>query len=77
VVADTEVKPYPIVRTVIPARLDRLRWSAFRTRKIIVLGVAWILDALEITLVAPVANLLAKKCTPHMSARAVGVMASV
>ncbi|MBW4030595.1 MAG: MFS transporter [Acidobacteria bacterium] len=44
---------------------------------VIALGVAWILDGLEITLAADVAGLLEKKSTLHMSARAVGDIASV
>ncbi len=44
---------------------------------VIALGVAWILDGLEITLAADVADILEKKSTLHMSARAVGDIASV
>ena len=40
--------PQPI-RSTIPARLDRLRWSPFHTRLVLGLGTAWILDGLEIT----------------------------
>jgi MFS family permease len=65
------------IRTLIPARIDRLRWSRFHTRMVMALGVAWILDGLEITIAADVADLLEKKSTLHMSARAVGDIASV
>ena len=65
------------IRTLIPARLDRLKWSAFHTRMVIALGVAWILDGLEITLAADVADILEKKSTLQMSPRAVGDIASV
>ena len=34
------------VRSTIPARLDRLRWSPFHTRLVLGLGTAWILDGL-------------------------------
>jgi MFS family permease len=74
---DTEVAEPKTYRTLIPARLDRLKWSAFHTRMVIALGVAWILDGLEITLAADVADILEKKSTLHMSARAVGDIASV
>jgi hypothetical protein len=40
------------VRSTIPARLDRLRWSPFHTRLVLGLGTAWILDGLEITIAA-------------------------
>jgi MFS family permease len=74
---DTEVAEPQTIKTLIPARLDRLKWSAFHTRMVIALGVAWILDGLEITLAADVADILEKKSTLHMSARAVGDIASV
>ena len=65
------------VRTLIPARVDRLRWSRFHTRMVTALGVAWILDGLEITIASDVADVLQKKNTLNMSARAVGDIASV
>ncbi len=40
------------VSSLIPARLDRLPWSRFHTRMVMALGVAWILDGLEITIAA-------------------------
>jgi len=39
----------PYLRSLIPARVDRLPWSKFHTRLVIALGVAWVLDGLEIT----------------------------
>jgi hypothetical protein len=42
------------VRSLIPARLDRLSWTRFHTRLIMALGAAWILDGLEITLAGAV-----------------------
>lgn len=65
------------IKTLIPARIDRLRWSPFHTRMVIALGIAWILDGLEITLAADVADILEKKSTLAMSPRAVGDIASV
>ena len=35
------------IRSTIPARLDRLRWSPFHTRMVLGLGTAWILDGLS------------------------------
>jgi MFS family permease len=67
----------PTIKTIIPARLDRLKWSAFHTRMVMALGIAWILDGLEITLAADVADILEKKSTLAMSPRAVGDIASV
>ncbi len=45
-----------VVRSLIPARLDRLPWTRFHTRLIMALGTAWILDGLEITLAGAVAG---------------------
>ena len=42
------------IRSLIPARIDRLPWSKFHTRLVIALGVAWVLDGLEITIAANV-----------------------
>jgi MFS family permease len=42
------------IRSLIPARLDRLGWSRFHTRLVIALGVAWILDGLEISIASNV-----------------------
>ena len=40
------------VTSLIPARLDRLPWSRFHTMIIVGLGTAWILDGLEVQIVA-------------------------
>jgi MFS family permease len=48
------------IRSLIPARLDRLDWSKFHTRLVIALGVAWILDGLEITIASNVAGIISK-----------------
>jgi len=44
----------PRIRSLIPARIDRLPWSRFHTRLVMALGVAWILDGLEITIASNV-----------------------
>jgi hypothetical protein len=44
----------PYLRSLIPARIDRLPWSKFHTRLVIALGVAWVLDGLEITIASNV-----------------------
>jgi hypothetical protein len=38
------------IRSNIPARLDRLRWSPFHTRTVLGLGTAWILDHIQVQL---------------------------
>ncbi|WP_330179452.1 MFS transporter [Nocardia sp. NBC_01503] len=65
------------VRTLIPARIDRLPWSRFHTRMVIALGVAWILDGLEITVASAVADTLTEPEALHLSSAAVGFLATI
>src|SRR5580698_8883587 len=51
------------IRSTIPARLDRLRWSPFHTRLVLGLGTAWILDGLEITIASSVSGKLTEAST--------------
>jgi hypothetical protein len=53
--ANTDVSS-AIVRSLIPARMDRLPWTRFHTRLVMSLGTAWILDGLEITLASVAAE---------------------
>src|SRR3954454_5599003 len=66
-----------VVRSLIPARLDRLPWSPFHTRMVVALGVAWILDGLEITVASAVADTLTQPETLGLSSAAVGLIATV
>jgi MFS family permease len=52
----------------IPARIDRLPWSKFHRRMIMALGVAWILDGLEITVASNLSAALTDKNTLALSA---------
>jgi MFS family permease len=52
-----------VVRTDIPQRLDRLPWSRWHWLVIVALGVTWILDGLEVTLVGSIAGALTDKDT--------------
>jgi MFS family permease len=65
------------IRSLIPARIDRLPWSPFHSRLVAALGVAWILDGLEITVASGVGNLLTKPETLGLSSAEVGAVASV
>ncbi|MGQ7295602.1 MFS transporter [Quadrisphaera sp. KR29] len=65
------------IRSLIPARIDRLRWSPFHTRMIMALGTAWILDGLEITIAGAVNPILQEKATLAMSSAQVGLIATV
>ncbi|MGN6446979.1 MFS transporter [Amnibacterium sp.] len=51
------------IRSLIPARMDRLPWTRFHWTVVVGLGTAWILDGLEIQIVS--ANAFAKQL--HMS----------
>ena len=64
------------IRSLIPARIDRLPWSRFHTRLVIALGVAWVLDGLEITIASNVGPDLTFGNTLHMSASAVADIAT-
>lgn len=66
-----------VIRSVIPARIDRLPWSRFHTRLVVALGVAWILDGLEITVASSVADTLTQPETLGLSSAAVGFVATV
>jgi MFS family permease len=64
------------LQTDIPARLDRLPWSGWHWRVVIALGVTWILDGLEVTVVGAVAGVLGELSTLHLSETEVGLAAS-
>ena len=65
------------IPTLIPARIDRLPWSPFHTRMVVALGVAWILDGLEITVASSVAGVLSTPEALNLSSTAVGTVATV
>jgi MFS family permease len=46
------------VATDIPARLDRLPWSRFHLLVVVALGITWILDGLEVTIVGAIGPVL-------------------
>src|SRR6478672_10124606 len=61
-----------MTRTDIPARLDRLPWSRLHWRVVIALGIAWVLDGLEVTLVGSVGGVLERPDTLALSATQIG-----
>jgi len=65
------------IRSIIPARIDRLPWAPFHTRMVIALGVAWVLDGLEITIAGAIAAVLTENTTLSLSATEVGAIATV
>jgi MFS family permease len=61
------------IRTDVPARLDRLPWSAFHRLVIAALGITWVLDGLEVTLAGSVAAALQQSPRLHLTAEQVGL----
>src|SRR5690348_11965229 len=65
-----------MLESAIPARLDRLPWSAWHWRVVIALGVSWLLDGLEVTVVGALGPMLGRTDTLALSAGEVGWAAS-
>ena len=65
------------VRSLVPARMDRLPWTRFHWLVIIGLGVSWILDGLEIQIVSTVGTVLQDRATLHLSSGDVGLLGSI
>jgi MFS family permease len=60
------------MRSDIPARLDRLPWTRWHWRVVIALGVAWVLDGLEVTIVGSIGSVLERPDTLGLSAEQIG-----
>jgi hypothetical protein len=65
-----------VVKTNIPARLDRLPWCRFHVLIIVALGVTWILDGLEVTIVGSIGPVLQNSQTLALSVQQIGAAAS-
>src|SRR5690349_921095 len=65
-----------MLQTTIPARLDRLPWSAWHWRVVIALGVSWLLDGLEVTVVGSLGPALERPDTLGLTAGEIGWAAS-
>ena len=64
------------IETLIPARLDRVPWCRFHWLLVVALGITWILDGLEVTLMGAVAAVLQHPQTLDFSAAQVGFLSS-
>lgn len=62
--------------TDVPNRLDRLPWSKFHWLVVIALGITWILDGLEVTLVGSLAGAIAASPRLQLTSAEVGLTAS-
>ena len=56
----------------VPPRLDALGWSRWHRRVVLALGITWVLDGLEASLIANLAPTLQDPRTLHLSAAAIG-----
>ncbi len=65
-----------IVHSDIPARLDRLPWSRFHLLIVAALGITWILDGLEVTIVGSIGPMLKDTRTLALTAVQIGSAAS-
>ena len=63
--------------TDIPARLDRLPWSSFHGLILAALGITWILDGLEVTIVGSLSGALASREALGLSPAEIGLAASI
>jgi len=61
----------------IPMRMDRLPWSRWHWRVVLALGIAWVLDGLEVTLIGSIGGILERSDTLALSAAQVGWTGSV
>lgn len=65
-----------VVRTDVPARMDRLPWSRFHLILVIALGVTWVLDGLEVTIVGAIGPVLQDKRALGFTLQEIGASAS-
>jgi MFS family permease len=62
--------------TDVPARLDRLPWSRFHLRVVIALGITWVLDGLEVTLVGSLAGAIHQSPSLALTETRIGLTGS-
>ena len=62
--------------TLIPARLDRLPWSRFHGLLVVGLGITWVLDGLEVTLMGAISAVLQRPDVLHFTAAQIGSISS-
>lgn len=63
--------------TNIPARLDRLPWSRFHWLVVCALGITWILDGLEVTLIGAISGVLQEPEVMNFTPEVIGFIASM
>jgi MFS family permease len=68
--------PSASISTNIPQRMDRLPWSRWHWLVVTALGVTWVLDGLEVSIVAALGPVLTHTTTLHLTESEVGLTAS-
>ena len=66
-----------VFTTDVPARLDRLPWARFHWLVVVALGITWILDGLEVTLVGSLASAITDSPSLGLNSARFGITASV
>jgi MFS family permease len=64
------------IETDIPSRLDRLPWSRFHVLVVVALGITWVLDGLEVTIVGSIGPILKDHRTLGLSDQDIGSVAA-
>jgi MFS family permease len=64
--------PDRVAASTIPARLDALPWSGWHWRVVLALGIAWVLDGLEVTIVGSIGSVLERPDTLGLGAAQIG-----
>ena len=64
------------ITTDIPQRMDRLPWSRWHWLVVTALGITWVLDGLEVSIVAALGPVLTHTTTLHLTESEVGLTAS-
>jgi MFS family permease len=62
------------IQSDIPARMDRLPWGRWHWRVVIALGITWIIDGLEVTLVGAIGGVLHDPQTLRFSESQIGLL---
>ena len=68
--------PSAPISTNIPQRMDRLPWSRWHWLVVTALGITWVLDGLEVSIVAALGPVLTHPTTLHLTESEVGLTAS-
>src|SRR4051794_10799549 len=77
VATQSQSHPYGTTfQTDVPARMDRLPWSGWHWRVVIALGITWIIDGLEVTLVGAIGAVLRHPESLHFTDSQIGLLGS-